>query len=110
MVAKVKAKKAGKKSTSARQRRGRATSSRVSSKNQITIPVEVLREVKMKPGDPVEFMIDKENRIVIAPADDASWKKVLRGLAGTVPQLGDAFDYKKERAEWDKRSTPILRG
>ncbi|MEY3103951.1 MAG: AbrB/MazE/SpoVT family DNA-binding domain-containing protein [Candidatus Nanopelagicaceae bacterium] len=105
MANKVKAKRSPKKSTTARPRRGRATSSRVSSKNQITIPVEVLREVNLNPGDPVEFMIDKENRIVIASIDEADWKKSLRELAGSMSGLSTKFDYKKERAEWDKKVT-----
>jgi hypothetical protein len=41
---------------------------------------------------------------------DAEWKKSLRRLAGTMPGLGGAFDYKKERAEWDKKLTPTPRG
>ena len=67
MATKVKAKKAVKKSTPPRPRRGRATTSRISSKNQITIPVEVLREMSLKPGDQIEFHINKENRLVITP-------------------------------------------
>ena len=105
MATKVKAKKSPKKSTSTRPRRGRATSSRISSKNQITIPVEVLREVNLKPGDQVEFMIDKEERIVLAPSVEQEWKKTLRKLAGTMPGLGESFDYKKEREEWDRKAT-----
>ena len=110
MATKVKAKKSPKKSTTARPRRGRATTSRISSKNQITIPIEVLREVNLKPGDQVEFMIDKEERVVLSPLADAEWKKSLRRLAGSMPGLSKAFDYKKERAEWDKKLTPTPRG
>ena len=102
--------KNAKKSTSARIRRGRATSSRISSKNQITIPVEVLREVNLKPGDQIEFMIDKEERIVLASSADAEWKKSLRRLAGSMPGLRTNFDYAKEREEWDRKATQIRRG
>jgi AbrB family looped-hinge helix DNA binding protein len=110
MANKVKAKRASRKSTVTKSRRGRATSSRISSKNQITIPVEVLREVNMKPGDQVEFMIDKEERIVLAPSAEQEWKKTLRKLAGTMPQLGKNFDYKKEREEWDRKAMQTRRG
>ena len=72
--------------------------------------MEVLREVNLKPGDQVEFMIDKEERIVLAPTAEADWKKTLRKLAGTMPGLGTSFDYKKEREEWDKKATQIRRG
>ena len=110
MATKVKAKRSAKNSTAPRPRRGRATSSRISSKNQITIPVEVLREVNLKPGDQIEFMIDKEERIVLAPSAEQEWKKTLRKLAGTMPDLGKSFDYKKEREEWDRRATQTRRG
>ena len=110
MAGKVKAKKTGKKSTTKSPRRGRATTSRISSKNQITIPVEVLREVNLKPGDKVEFMIDKQERIILAPSDQATWKKNLMQLAGSMPELGSNFDYKKERQEWDVKATQIPLG
>ena len=110
MANKVKAKRSPKKSTSPRPRRGRATTSRISSKNQITIPVEVLREVNLNPGDPVEFMIDKENRIVIASIDEADWKKSLRELAGSMSGLSRTIDYKKEREEWDRKAMQTRRG
>jgi len=110
MATKVKAKKTPQKSRTSRTRRGRATSSRVSSKNQITIPVEVLREVNLKPGDQVEFMIDKEERIVLAPSAEQEWKKTLKKLAGTMPGLGENFDYRKEREEWERKATQTRRG
>ena len=109
MASKVKAKKSAK-STAPRPRRGRATTSRISSKNQITIPIEVLREVNLKPGDQIEFMIDKEERVVLAPIAEAKWKKSLRQLAGTMPGLGNEFDYRKERESWDKKATQTPRG
>lgn len=108
MASKVKAKKSPK-SPAPRPRRGRATTSRISSKNQITIPIEVLREVNLKPGDQIEFMIDKEDRVVLAPIADAKWKKSLRDLAGSMPGLGKDFDFRKEREVWDKKAmqTPL---
>ena len=67
-------------------------------------------EVLVKPGDQVEFMIDKEERIVLAPSAEQEWKKTLRRLAGTMPGLGENFDYKEEREEWDKKATQTRRG
>ena len=66
--------------------------------------------MNLKPGDQVEFMIDKEERIVLAPSAEQEWKKALRRLAGTMPGLGENFDYKKEREEWDKKATQTRRG
>jgi AbrB family looped-hinge helix DNA binding protein len=102
MATKVKAKKSPKKSTTARPRRGRATSSRISSKNQITIPVEVLREMSLKPGDQVEFHINKENRLVITPVD-SDWLQTLDEVLGSMTGMWDGFDVRKEREEWDSK-------
>ena len=100
MATKVKVKKTPKKSTSTRPRRGRATSSRISSKNQITIPVEVLREMSLKPGDRVEFHINKDNRLVITPVD-SEWLKTLDEILGSMTDVYEGFDLQKEREEWD---------
>ena len=102
MATKVKAKKAPKKSTPTRPRRGRATSSRISSKNQITIPVEVLREMSLKPGDRVEFHINKDNRLVITPVD-SQWLKTLDEILGSMTDVYEGFDLQKEREEWDSK-------
>jgi AbrB family looped-hinge helix DNA binding protein len=102
MANKVKAKKAPKKSTNPRPRRGRATTSRISSKNQITIPVEVLREMSLKPGDQVEFHINKDNRLVVTPID-TEWLKTLDEVLGSMTGIWDDFDLRKEREEWDSK-------
>jgi AbrB family looped-hinge helix DNA binding protein len=102
MANKVKAKRNGKKSTTARIRRGRATSSRISSKNQITIPVEVLREMSLKPGDRVEFHINKDNRLVVTPVD-SEWLKTLDEILGSMTDVYEGFDLQKEREEWDSK-------
>ena len=101
MAPKVKAKKASK-STAPRPRRGRATTSRISSKNQITIPVEVLREMSLKPGDQVEFHINKDNRLVVTPID-SEWLKTLDEVLGSMTGVWDGFDLRKERDEWDSK-------
>ena len=72
--------------------------------------MEVLREVNLAPGDRVEFMIDKQERIVIAATSEHAWKTNLRALAGSMPGLGTSFDYKKEREDWDRKATQIRRG
>lgn len=102
MANKVKAKRGPKKSTTPRPRRGRATSSRISSKNQITIPVEVLREMSLKPGDRVEFHINKDNRLVVTPVD-SEWLKTLDEVLGSMTDVYEGFDLMKEREEWDSK-------
>jgi AbrB family looped-hinge helix DNA binding protein len=102
MATKVKAKRSLKKSTTPRTRRGRATTSRISSKNQITIPVEVLREMSLQPGDRVEFHLDKSNRLVVTPTD-SEWLKTLDEVLGSMSGMWDGFDLRKEREEWDSK-------
>ncbi len=102
MATKVKAKRSLKKSTTPRTRRGRATTSRISSKNQITIPVEVLREMSLQPGDRVEFHLDKNNRLVVTPTD-SEWLKTLDEVLGSMSGMWDGFDLRKEREEWDSK-------
>jgi len=102
MANKVKAKRGGKKSTAPKSRRGRATTSRISSKNQITIPVEVLREMSLKPGDRVQFHLDKSNRLVVTPID-SEWLKTLDEVLGSMSGMWDGFDLRKEREEWDSK-------
>ena len=102
MANQVKAKRRPKKSTAPRPRRGRATTSRISSKNQITIPVEVLREVNLKPGDRVQFHLDKSNRLVVTPID-SEWLKTLDEVLGSMSGMWDGFNLRKEREEWDSK-------
>ncbi len=97
-----------KKSSAKVIRRGRSSTSRISAKNQVTIPVEILREVKMQPGDTVKFISDGEGQISLIKFEEPKWKSNLRELIGSEPGLGKRANYKKEREEWDAKLT--LRG
>ena len=39
----------------------------VSSKGQITIPVEVRRKLNLKPGDRVDFVVDRAGEVQLRP-------------------------------------------
>lgn len=97
MVSKVKAK--GKVAKAPAIRKGRTSTSRISSKNQITIPVEILRSTNLTTGDEVEIAINNEGEVVI--------KKVapLNPFQALADAMGDTyvgFDLEKERAySWD---------
>lgn len=54
--------------------------SRLSSKNQITIPVGVLREAGIEPGDEIEVRATGAGRIVIEASRD-----FLERFAGAMP-------------------------
>lgn len=102
MAPKVKAKKSArkpaKKIKTPLQRAGRTSTSRLSSKNQLTVPVSILRAVGLAAGDEVEFTVNNAGFIEIQSA--ISSNSVL-DLVGAFPGVFDGFDQDEERASWD---------
>jgi bifunctional DNA-binding transcriptional regulator/antitoxin component of YhaV-PrlF toxin-antitoxin module len=102
MAPKVKVKKSAKrpalKPKQPAQRAGRTSTSRLSSKNQLTVPVDILRRVGLEAGDEVEFVVNDAGFIQIQVMADAH--SVLN-LVGAFPGVFDEFDQEKERAAWD---------
>ena len=103
MATKVKAKKktapAKKVQAVKQQRRGRSSTSRISAKHQVTIPVEVLRNSNLAIGDEVEIKVN-DNGVVevkkVAPVN------LFQQLAEEVGDALNGFDWEKERAQaWD---------
>lgn len=74
---------------------------RLSSKNQVTIPVGVLREMGVRPGDELEI-VAKGREATIRPAGTPPWTKYLGTLSGVWP----AGDLDALRDEWDP-SRPV---
>ncbi len=102
MVSKVKAKKSARKParkvTEPVQRKGRTSTSRLSSKNQLTVPVDILRSVGLEAGDEVEFVVNNAGFIEI---QIAGIENPILDLVGAFPGVFDAFDQESERASWD---------
>ncbi len=96
MSDKVKAKKAN--LPFKRTRKGRTLSSRVSSKNQVTIPVEILRQAGIAPNELVNFKFNKSGEIVISKEGSA-----LESLFGALSGTYVDFDLRKERDEWGSK-------
>jgi len=61
--------------------------SRVTSKGQVTIPVEMRRRLGIKNGDKIVFM-GEGNRIVIANAAMVALKEVQEAFSGVAERLG----------------------
>ncbi len=80
------------------QRKGRTSSSRLSSKNQLTVPVDILRSVGLKGGDEVEFVVNNAGFIQI---EIVGSRNSVLDLVGAFPGVFDTFDQEKERAAWD---------
>jgi bifunctional DNA-binding transcriptional regulator/antitoxin component of YhaV-PrlF toxin-antitoxin module len=93
MAPKVKVKKSAKrpvpKPKVPAQRAGRTSTSRLSSKNQLTVPVDILRRVGLAAGDEVEFVVNNAGFIQIQVMGDAN---PVLNLVGAFPGIFDEFD------------------
>ena len=91
MKAKVKAKK--KTVAPVKTRKGRTTTTRLSAKNQITLPVDVIRKAGFKVGDTINCTINKEGRVELSPPENP-----IMSLIGAGDGIFDDFDLETERA------------
>jgi AbrB family looped-hinge helix DNA binding protein len=71
----------------------RRRTSRISTKNQVTLPVEALRKTGLGPGDEVEIEPDGAGRLLLVRADD-----VIARYAGTLNYPKGYLD--RLRDEW----------
>jgi AbrB family looped-hinge helix DNA binding protein len=70
---------------------------RVSRKNQVTIPVAALLAAHVKPGDALRVETDGDGRLVLVRERDA-----FDELIGAFPGLSEAADLEGLRAEWER--------
>ena len=81
-------------------RRGRTSTSRISTQHQVTVPVDILRALGLEAGDRVNFEI-KDGAIAMAP--EKSVDHPLGLLIGAGNDIYKAFDLAKEReAMWPR--------
>ena len=69
---------------------------KLSSKNQIVVPLEARKALGLKPGDKLEIVV-KGNMIIMFPKPK-SWEAAIRGIARGVYPKGYL---EKERQSWD---------
>ena len=104
MAPKVKVKKSAKrpvpKPKIPAQRAGRTSTSRLSSKNQLTVPVDILRRVGLAAGDEVEFVVNNAGFIEVLRAPNVN--RDLLKLAGKYGDLFEGFDLEAERDSWER--------
>jgi AbrB family looped-hinge helix DNA binding protein len=75
----------------------KARRTRLSSKNQVTIPAAVLREAQLRAGDEVVVRAEDDGRIVISREHDA-----LDEFVGDIPGLAAATGLHELRQEWER--------
>jgi AbrB family looped-hinge helix DNA binding protein len=96
MVSKVKSKK---KVYPPKTRAGRTSTSRISSKNQVTIPVDILRAVGLQAGDDVEFTMNDAGYIEARKVEEKNLFLELSRVAGDTYR---GFNLEEERKlNWD---------
>ena len=97
MVSKVKVKRKGAVKVKA-ARRGRTSTSKISVKNQLTVPVDILRQVGIQAGDEVEFSVNGAGFIEVRPSEESG----LLALASKYGYIFEGFDLAKERESWNR--------
>jgi bifunctional DNA-binding transcriptional regulator/antitoxin component of YhaV-PrlF toxin-antitoxin module len=80
-------------------RAGRKSTSKLSSKNQLTVPVDILRSIGLTTGDEVEFTVNDAGFIEVKPVIE---ENPLLQLAGIGAGIYDDFDLAKDRESWSR--------
>jgi AbrB family looped-hinge helix DNA binding protein len=81
-----------------RRRRGYT---RLSEKNQVTIPIDVVRALGLKPGDELRVESVHPGRIVLDRAVDVETRlRAIEETAGSMPGIWKPGDLDRLRDEW----------
>jgi len=80
-------------------RAGRTSTSKLSSKNQLTVPVDILRSIGLTIGDEVEFTVNDAGFIEVKPVIEEN--PIMR-LVGIGTDIYKDFDLEKDRESWSR--------
>lgn len=80
-------------------RRGRTT--KVSSKNQVTLPVAALRAAGVGPGDVLRVEVEADGVFRLVRERDP-WSDLFEESAGSMPWIGTQRELDEMRNEWDR--------
>ncbi len=96
MKSKVKVKKNAVAPT--KTRKGRTTTTRLSAKNQITLPVDIIRKAGFKVGDTINCRVNEDGKIELFAPENR-----IMSLFGAGNGIYDNYDFAAERADaWDE--------
>lgn len=70
---------------------------RVSPKNQVTLPVETLRAAGLRAGDELAVSVDIQGRVVLTAVSDP-----IERLIGSAPGLSSDVGLQRMRDEWER--------
>lgn len=74
---------------------------RLSSKRQVTIPLQALTETGLGPGDELKVEVDKAGRIVLTPAANAAdRRRAIEQTAGSLAGVYEPGTLDRLRDEW----------
>jgi bifunctional DNA-binding transcriptional regulator/antitoxin component of YhaV-PrlF toxin-antitoxin module len=85
----------GVKDSGRKRRRGHT---RISAKNQATLPVDALKAAGLKPGDELKVEADGAGRLVLSRAFDR--RRAIEETAGSMPGIWKPGDLDRLRDEW----------
>jgi bifunctional DNA-binding transcriptional regulator/antitoxin component of YhaV-PrlF toxin-antitoxin module len=73
------------------------STTRISRKNQITLPVNALDAAGFEPGEVLRVVVDRRNEIRLVPEEDP-----FEAMIGEFPGISAATDLEALRNEWDR--------
>ncbi|MGH3714538.1 MAG: AbrB/MazE/SpoVT family DNA-binding domain-containing protein [Micromonosporaceae bacterium] len=79
----------------------RVRTTKVSSKNQVTLPVAALRAAHVKSGDILRVEVIADGVFRLVRVTDPFWE-AFDQLAGSMPGLAEAADLEGLRNEWER--------
>jgi AbrB family looped-hinge helix DNA binding protein len=74
---------------------------RLSSKRQVTIPLQALEQTGLGPGDELKVEVDSAGRIVLTRADEvADRTRAIRQTSGIFARVYEPGGLERQREEW----------
>ena len=80
--------------------------STITSKGQTTIPIEIRRHLKLKPGDRIQFFVEPDGKVVLIPRNLDI--RALKGMLGPPPRRASLEEM--EEAIRTRRAERGIRG